>query len=508
MPDLTSSDSQYDDETRIATSVAQGHHRDVIGGLWDEVGSLQFEFLKQNGLLPEHHLVDIGCGSLRGGVHFAAYLQPAHYWGIDISESLLEAGYEIELKNLGLTDRVPRANLLHDGEFNFERFNQKFDAAIATSLFTHLSSNRIRLCFVRLAKTMPPGGRFYATYFEAPETHPFDKHYVHANPERDPQGVTRVGTFAYKDPFHYRLSDLEALASGLPWRLVWVGDWGHPRHQKLAIFERTTDAQPGEPAPDADVRGMDTISARGLRAGATHYRAYVGPPNRFDFMGASQFSLLFTLGLRDHHSVLDFGCGSLRLGRLLIPYLEPGRYFGIDPNRWLIEDGLSRELGWSAVNVKRPTFAYNDDFRCSVFGRRFDFIIAQSIITHCGPELTRRLLGEMAAALEDNGIAAFSIIETPEQRPENVQEGWVYPACVGYHEKTMIKMCNDAGMSATRIPWYHPGAVWYVASRDPDRIPTANEMSVLSGSVLFDPQFAAGRPARNAPEQPNSKSPN
>jgi SAM-dependent methyltransferase len=235
-------DSRYDDEAAIAALVEEGQHRGVIGGLWDEIGSLQFEFLQRHGLLPEHHLLDVGCGSLRGGVHFAAYLQPGHYWGIDANGSLLDAGFRIELGRLGLTDRVPRTNLLHDREFNFERFGQTFDAAIAQSLFTHLSANRIRLCLARLAKVMRSGGRLYATYFEVPETHAIDEPYAHTNSAPRAQGSDDVRTYAYKDPFHYRLSEMEAFASGLSWRLVWQGDWNHPRSQKMLIFERLEDA--------------------------------------------------------------------------------------------------------------------------------------------------------------------------------------------------------------------------------------------------------------------------
>lgn len=43
-------------------------HRNYVGGLWDEIGLLQFEFLKSRGLKPHHVLVDIACGSLRAGV--------------------------------------------------------------------------------------------------------------------------------------------------------------------------------------------------------------------------------------------------------------------------------------------------------------------------------------------------------------------------------------------------------------------------------------------------------
>jgi hypothetical protein len=37
--------------------IAAKTHRDFVGGLWDELGQLQFDFLKQHGL-PQHKLLD------------------------------------------------------------------------------------------------------------------------------------------------------------------------------------------------------------------------------------------------------------------------------------------------------------------------------------------------------------------------------------------------------------------------------------------------------------------
>ena len=45
--------------------IKKGKHRESVGGMWDEIGCLQFEFLKKQGLLPEHKFLDVGCGSLR-----------------------------------------------------------------------------------------------------------------------------------------------------------------------------------------------------------------------------------------------------------------------------------------------------------------------------------------------------------------------------------------------------------------------------------------------------------
>ena len=75
-------------------------------------------------------------------------------------------------------------------------------------------------------------------------------------------------------------------------------------------------------------------------------------PSNTIFMGATQFRLLTTLGLKEQHWLFDFGCGSLRVGRLLIPYLLPGRYYGLEPNRWLIEDGIAHELGSTIIDIK------------------------------------------------------------------------------------------------------------------------------------------------------------
>lgn len=230
-------DNAYDDPRAIDAAVAQECHRDLVGGLWHEVGRLQFDYLRHNGLRPDQHLLDIGCGSLRGGIHFAAYLQPGRYWGVDAVGSLLRAGRG-ELDRAGLSGRVPDSNLLEDAEFDFERFGRSFDMALAQSLFTHLSINRIRLCLYRLAQVMPAQGRLFATYFEVPEHHPLDQPFFH------PGGIVSYG---HKDPFHYRPSAIVDFTASMPWRLVETSEWGHPRDQRMMILERRPASPDGTP---------------------------------------------------------------------------------------------------------------------------------------------------------------------------------------------------------------------------------------------------------------------
>jgi hypothetical protein len=221
--------SHYYDQDAIATLVQQGAHRDAVGGLWDEIGRLQLEFMQRVGLAPSDRLLDIGCGCLRGGVHFVGFLEPGHYVGTDLSRPLLDAGYD-ELEAAGLAGRLPRENLVEDADFSFAGISGPFDFAIAFSLFTHLPFNKIRICLERAAPLLRPGGTLCATFFEIDDDHPTWLPAVH-----EPGGVTTRGD---ADPYHYRASDFQYAARSSSLDVRVHGDFGHYRGQRMLLFIR------------------------------------------------------------------------------------------------------------------------------------------------------------------------------------------------------------------------------------------------------------------------------
>lgn len=221
--------SAYDNEDHITKTVADGRHRDVIGGMWDKLGALQHDYLVAQGLLPHHNFIDVGCGSLRAGVPLTRYLDPNRYYGVDLSEELLVAGYEREIIPAGLADKLPRHHLFATAEFELSQFGMKFDYGIAQSVFTHMPIRRLTDCLNRIAPDFAPGGRFYVTFFERPEIASDDEPVAH-----EPGGIT---TYPDRDPYDNRRATL-AHANTSDWDLDIIGDWNHPRDQQMALFVR------------------------------------------------------------------------------------------------------------------------------------------------------------------------------------------------------------------------------------------------------------------------------
>lgn len=196
--------------------VAVMGHRNYVGGMWDEIGQLQYDFLIQNGLQPSDVLLDIACGALRLGVKVIPYLDPGNYLGIEKEESLIQAAVAHEISAEVLSQKQPQ--ILCDSNFAIQRFGKCVDVAIAQSLFTHLPPALIEQCLQNLRPYLKATGKFYATYFEVEieRTNPDEPH--------------DHGYFAYTK------QQMQAFCSKFGYRMQYVGDWSHPRGQVMVVY--------------------------------------------------------------------------------------------------------------------------------------------------------------------------------------------------------------------------------------------------------------------------------
>jgi hypothetical protein len=222
--------SGYGNTVHVEERPGRGKHRAIVGGMWDEIGILQLEFLKNQGLRPSHTFIDIGSGSFRAGVRIVPYLDFDNYYAIDPNPSLLEAGYSREIEPAGLSRRFPCSNYAVTDRFDISGFHRSFDFGIAQSVFTHLPITKLTECLAAVASHFRPGGELFVTMFIAPEGQadaPFK------------QPVGGVITAPDKDPFHTTIAGLLGVAERTSdWRMTIIGSWNHPRNQQMVCFTR------------------------------------------------------------------------------------------------------------------------------------------------------------------------------------------------------------------------------------------------------------------------------
>jgi hypothetical protein len=194
-------------------------HRKFVGGpgkYWNEIAELQFRALVEQGLSPSDYFIDVACGALRGGKKFIRYLEPAHYLGIDKHIELVIYGVAEEL-SIGRY-REKRPQFVISEFFEFEKFDQRPTFGIAQSLFTHLTSSDSELCLRKLKQIAAPGCRFFVTFFETPD------------PAANPETSHSHGRFVYTR------AQMEAFGGQTGWTPRYIGEWNHPRGQKMIEY--------------------------------------------------------------------------------------------------------------------------------------------------------------------------------------------------------------------------------------------------------------------------------
>lgn len=162
-----------------------------------ELGEWSLEFLKREGLGPEHRIVEVGMAPTPGRSPLAEYVgaDRYRYW---------QAG-------------APPTQGFRDADF-----------VIAASVFAHLSLNTIARIMAVVCPHVPPRCRFYASFFEAPGLQVF-------TPASRPDGRT---TFPELDPYQYSMELLGGVAEALAVRAERVADATHPHGESVIVMQR------------------------------------------------------------------------------------------------------------------------------------------------------------------------------------------------------------------------------------------------------------------------------
>jgi cyclopropane fatty-acyl-phospholipid synthase-like methyltransferase len=135
--------------------------------LWKKKRAFQIQFLKHVGLKPQHYLLDIGCGTLRGGIPIIEYLQAGHYFGIESRESVLAEGRK-ELQESGLLDRRP--SLIMAEDISRVELQAEFDFIWAFSVLIHMKDDTLYDCLRFVRTHLKSDGHCFANVNTAVKT--------------------------------------------------------------------------------------------------------------------------------------------------------------------------------------------------------------------------------------------------------------------------------------------------------------------------------------------------
>ena len=134
------------------------HTLAVSPELYRKSRDFQIKFLKDMGLLPEDYLLDIGCGTLVGGIPIIRYLEKSHYYGIETRPDVLEEARK-ELLESKLTQKTP---VLLSEDISSINFDRKFNYVWAHSVLIHLKNEILKDCFAFVSNNLSKQGEFYA----------------------------------------------------------------------------------------------------------------------------------------------------------------------------------------------------------------------------------------------------------------------------------------------------------------------------------------------------------
>ena len=115
------------------------------GRLWEKIRNWQIAFLRDRGLTPSDTFLDVGCGTLRGGIPIIEILDRGHYTGLEIRPQILEEAKTELAAHPDAVSKEPRL-ILSNGFPTLGRLGP-FDWAWGYSVLIHMTDAIVDECF-------------------------------------------------------------------------------------------------------------------------------------------------------------------------------------------------------------------------------------------------------------------------------------------------------------------------------------------------------------------------
>jgi SAM-dependent methyltransferase len=181
-----------------------------------------------------------------------------------------------------------------------------------------------------------------------------------------------------------------------------------------------------------------------------NYKNYVGFEEQFDAMGEWQYKyILNTKEVNKKTKFLDVGCGTMRLGKHIIPYLNKNKYTGIDFNEQMVNLGIQKELNSNILKTKQPKFIFTDCFDTSDCAKQ-DFIWINAVFNHLKLTTIKTALQNLLKCSHTFTHLYFTYWEGASSNFSN--DVYDQNKRNHYHTKQeMLQLCEDTGWEAWQL---------------------------------------------------------
>ncbi len=194
----------------------------------------------------------------------------------------------------------------------------------------------------------------------------------------------------------------------------------------MALTQKELDAMPAKAKREPEVIDLylkhDFLTAYAMHTGRrireTSYKdAIGGGAEIWDSHGELQRDFLISQGLRPEHRLMEIGCGTGRLARKVVPYLNAAKYVGVDISRDALDvaERLSREEGWTN---KHPLFAAGNVPN----GFQFDYVWSFSVMIHVPIEMCENLMRRAAGTMHKDSRFYWSYVPEPVEFRSGVKQ--------------------------------------------------------------------------------------
>lgn len=151
-----------------------------------------------------------------------------------------------------------------------------------------------------------------------------------------------------------------------------------------------------------------------------------------------RFDELVAQGIRPSDMVVDYGCGTLRLGAHFIDYLDADRYIGLDIDDRIIAAGRD-QLPADLVEAKRPVLeVISPESLARAAAKRPQWIFSNGVLPHVPPEHLSAYFTNLGRFVLGGATGLFTG-KARAKREKLSAKSWMHD---GAHVQEVVEACG------------------------------------------------------------------